>query len=307
MKILLTGANGLLGRRLLKKLQEKNYEVVATAKDVSGLLQLQNGNATYHTLDITDGDAVYKLITSTKPNVIIHSAAMTQVDQCELNKIDCWNSNVTATRFIVDAARECGSRIIFLSTDFVFDGTSGPYKEEDTPNPINYYGSSKLAAEKAIMESELSWTIVRTVLVVGKSDGDQRQNIVSWVKEKLEKREKIKVVDDQVRTPTFVDDLAHGIILVLEKNATGIFHIAGKDTLTPFQIATKTAEFLELDSSLIERVDAGSFTQAAPRPPKTGFIIEKAKKDLGYQPRSFNEILAEIFSESKTALQSNRQ
>ena len=307
MKILLTGANGLLGRRLLKKLQEKNYDVIATAKDVSKLPQLPNRKTEYHSLDITDGDAVSKLITSTKPNVIIHAAAMTQVDQCELNKIDCWNSNVTATRFIVDAARECGSRIIFLSTDFVFDGASGPYKEEDTPDPINYYGSSKLAGEKAIMESGLNWTIVRTVLVVGKSDGDQRQNIISWVKEKLDKGEKIKVVDDQVRTPTFVDDLADGIMLALGKNATGIFHIAGKDTLTPYQIAMRTAEFLELNSSLIERVDASSFTQPAPRPPITGFIIEKAKKDLGYQPRSFNEILTEIFSESKTALQSNRQ
>jgi len=302
MKILLTGANGLLGKTLLRKLQQNNHEIVATAKDASRLANLKSRNTAFHSLDITDGDAVYKLITFTKPDVIIHAAAMTQVDQCELNKIDCWNTNVTATRFIVDAARETKSRLIFISTDFIFDGISGPYKEDDLPNPVNYYGSSKLAAEKAIMESGLSWAIVRTILVIGKTEDDQRQNIISWVKEELEKGEKIKVVDDQVRTPTFVDDLADGIMLILEKNATGIFHIAGKDTLTPYQVATKTAAYLELDTSLIEKVDAGSFTQAALRPPKTGFVIEKAKKDLGYEPRSFNEILSQIFSETPAVI-----
>jgi len=296
MKILLTGANGLLGRRLLNKLTEKNYDVVATVKDASTISQAQNGKAEFHSLDITDGDSVYKLITSVKPNVIIHAAAMTQVDQCELNKIDCWNTNVTATRFIVDAARETKSSIIFISTDFVFDGTNGPYKEDDVPNPVNYYGSSKLAAEKAIMESGLDWCVARTVLVVGKTENGQRQNILSWVKEKLEKKESIKVVDDQVRTPTFVDDLANGILLVLEKNAKGIFHIAGKDTLTPYQVAKATAEFLQLDSNLIERASAITFQQAAPRPAITGFIIEKAKNELGYQPHSFSDVLSQVFS-----------
>jgi dTDP-4-dehydrorhamnose reductase len=284
-----------LGRQLFIKLLERNYDVVATAKDSSRSSQIHNAKAESHSLDITDGDAVNRMINELKPAVIIHAAAMTQVDQCELNKIDCWNTNVTATRFIVDAARECRSRIIFISTDFIFDGVHGPYKEDDLPNPINYYGSSKLAAEKAIMESGVEWAIVRTVLVLGKSEDGQRQNILTWVKEKLEKGEKIKVVDDQVRTPTFVEDLADGIVLVLEKNAKGIFHIAGKDTLTPYEIATLTAEYLQLDSSLIERVDANSFAQAALRPPTTGFLIEKARKSLGYQPHSFKEILSHVF------------
>jgi dTDP-4-dehydrorhamnose reductase len=297
MKILLTGANGLLGRTLLRKLIDKKYDVVATVKDASNI---RYGNAKVLSLDISDGDAVYRLITSENPQCIIHAAAMTQVDQCELDKIDCWNTNVTATRFIVDAAQETRSRLIFISTDFVFDGSAGPYKETDVPNPVNYYGSSKLAAEKAIMESGVDWSIVRTVLVVGRTETDQRQNILSWVKEKLEKKENIKVVDDQVRTPTFVDDLAHGIILVLEKNAKGIFHISGKDTLTPYQIAKSTAEFLHLDSKLIERVDANSFTQPAQRPPITGFIIEKARKELGFEPHSFKEILSQVFSGATT-------
>jgi len=295
MKILLTGANGLLGRHLVKKLAEKGYEVIATAKGESKINSISNGKVKFFSLDITDGAAVNKLMDEVRPDVLLHTAAMTQVDECELNKIDCWNTNVTATRFLIDSAKETKSRIIFISTDFVFDGLHGPYKEEDEPNPVNYYGSTKLAAEKAVIQSGLDWAIVRTVLVVGNTEDGQRQNILTWVKEKLEKGETIKVVDDQVRTPTYVEDLADGIILILEKKSKGIFHIAGKDTLTPYQIARQTAEFLKLNSKLIEKSDASNFTQAALRPPTTGFKIDKAKKELSYQPHSFNEILKEVF------------
>jgi dTDP-4-dehydrorhamnose reductase len=293
MKILLTGSNGLLGKRLVTKLSGSEHQVIATSRTAfeAGTLK----NIDFRILDITDGPAVNVLINQVRPDVIVHAAAMTQVDQCELNKIDCWNTNVTATRFIVDAAKETESRIIFISTDFVFDGNHGPYREEDEPNPVNYYGSSKLGAEKAVMESGLDWAIVRTVLVVGTTAHGQRQNLLSWVQEKLEKGESIKVVDDQVRTPTFVDDLAEGILLVLEKNAKGIYHIAGKDTLTPFQMAIKTAEFLHLDTNLVQKADANTFTQAALRPPTTGFIIDKAKRELSYSPHSFNDVLSKVF------------
>ena len=296
MKILLTGANGLLGRHLVKKLAEKGYEVIATAKGESKINSISNDKVKFFSLDITDGAAVNKLMDEVRPDVLLHTAAMTQVDECELNKIDCWNTNVTATRFLIDSAKETKSRIIFISTDFVFDGLHGPYKEEDEPNPVNYYGSTKLAAEKAVIQSGLDWAIVRTVLVVGNTEDGQRQNILTWVKEKLEKGETIKVVDDQVRTPTYVEDLADGIILILEKKSKGIFHIAGKDTLTPYQIAWQTAEFLKLNSKLIEKSDASNFTQAALRPPTTGFKIDKAKKELSYQPHSFSEILKEVFA-----------
>ncbi len=295
MRILVTGANGMLGRHLVRKLVEKDYEVVATAKGKSKFGVNGEKPIDYRSLDITDGASVNRLINEVKPDLILHAAAMTQVDECELNKIDCWNTNVTATRFILDAAKETKCRIIFISTDFVFDGLHGPYNEEDEPNPVNYYGSSKLAAEKAVMQSGLDWAIVRTVLVVGNTADGQRQNILIWVKEKLEKGEKIKVVDDQVRTPTYVEDLADGIILVLEKNKKGIFHIAGKDTLTPYQIASETATYLKLDSRLIEKASVENFSQAALRPPTTGFIIEKARTELNYQPHSFKEILPEVF------------
>lgn len=294
MKILVTGANGLLGSQLVKKLAEKSYDLHGVGKGPSRVKATGN-NFSYHQVDILDGKAIYDLILSVRPQVIVHAAAMTQVDECEVNKIDCWNINVTATRFIVDAAKEISSRLIYVSTDFVFDGTSGPYSEGDLPNPVNYYGSSKWGGEKAIEESGLDWLVVRTVLVYGKTDEGQRPNIISWVKSNLEKGEKIKVVDDQVRTPTFVEDLANGIILAMERNAKGILHISGSETLTPYQMAVATAEHLGFKKSLIEKVDGSSFRQIAERPPRTGFIIEKARREVGFEPRSFKESLEEIF------------
>lgn len=294
MKVLVTGANGLLGQELIALLLQKKHQVIATSKGPSRIQPEFAKNITYRDLDITDGLAIQQVLGETRPDVIIHAAAMTQVDDCELNKITCYNINVTATRFLVEAAKEIRTRLVYISTDFIFDGADGPYKEDDEPKPLNYYGSTKLSAETEIMESGLEWSIVRTVLVIGTAVGT-RSNIISWVRDKLTKGEKIKVVDDQFRTPTFTEDLAKGILLVVEKRATGIYHISGKDLLTPYQIALKTADHFHLDHNLIEKADVTSFSQPAVRPPRTGFYIDKARKDLGYEPLSFDEGLKKFF------------
>lgn len=296
MKILITGANGLLGQHLIKQLLRKNYTVIATSKGDTRLPFTGNGQYSYHQLDITDGTYVNDFIHRTRPDIIVHAAAMTQVDECELNKIDCWNINVTATRFLLDAAKETGSRFIYISTDFVFDGLHGPYDEAAQPNPVNYYGSTKWGAEKAVIESGLQSTIIRTVLVIGNPLTGTRHNIVTWVKQKLENGERLKMVDDQYRTPTFIDDLVDGIMLVLEKNAQGIFHISGKDSLTPYTIAIQTARVLQLDESLIQRATSSDFPEAPVRPPRTNFDIGKAEKELGYRPHSFIEGLQKMFA-----------
>ncbi|MBC7829988.1 MAG: NAD(P)-dependent oxidoreductase [Chitinophagaceae bacterium] len=294
MKILVTGANGLLGQELVGLLLQKKYEVIATSKGPNRLELPSINNFAYRELDITDGLASQAVLNEYRPAVIIHAAAMTQVDECELNKIDCYNINVTATRFLIEAAKDIHAKFIYVSTDFIFDGLTGPYTEDDEPKPLNYYGSTKLSAETEVMESGLNWSIVRTVLVIGNASGT-RSNIITWVREKLTKGEKIKVVDDQFRTPTFTEDLAKGILLVVEKDATGIFHVSGKDLLTPYQIALKTADHFKLDHSLIEKADVTSFSQPAVRPPRTGFYIEKARKELGYEPLSFEEGLQKFF------------
>lgn len=296
MIIFLTGANGMLGQYLISQLLDQGHVIRATGRGPSRLPFTGSDTYSYTELDITDGTAVNAAILRLRPDMIVHAAAMTQVDECEENKIGCWNVNVTATRFLVDAAKEINARFVFLSTDFVFDGMHGPYAEEAEPNPVNYYGSSKWGAEKAVMESGLSWLIVRTVLVTGKPMPGTRQNIITWVKDKLEKGEKIRVADDQYRTPTFVEDLAAGIVLAIEKRATGIFHISGSESLTPYDIAIATARQLGLDDKLVERTSSSSLGQLAARPPRTGFDISKARRELGYRPHSFGESLRKMFS-----------
>ena len=295
MKVLITGANGLLGQHLVKLLIDStNYMITATGKGVSRLPFNSSNRFNYVSLDITNGVEVAAFIARDRPDIIIHTAAITQVDECEQNPIHCWNTNVTATRFLLGAAEIAGAAFIYISTDFIFDGIAGPYLESDLPGPVNYYGSSKLGAEKSVMESKLPWCIIRTVLVYGNILVGNRSNMVSWVQNNLSQGKPIQVVSDQWRTPTYVEDLAKGILLAIENKAKGIYHISGEELLTPYDMAMATAAYLALDINLIEKVTASIFVQAAKRPAKTGFIIDKAKNELGFRPLSFKEGLKKM-------------
>jgi dTDP-4-dehydrorhamnose reductase len=295
MRILITGANGLLGQHLVKLLLEKNHHVLACGKGLCRLDFIANDSFTYINADITNEHAVEELMKRCKPEIVIHAAAMTQVDDCEKNPELCADINVRGTASIILYAEKYCGFIIYVSTDFVFDGEKGNYKEEDDLKPVNWYGVTKMQAESLIETSDMPWAIVRTCLVYGNALNGTRNNIITWVKENLENKKNIKVVDDQIRTPTYVEDLAKGILLIAEKKAEGVFHISGKDVLTPYQMAIKTATFFYLDKSLIEKVNASIFTQPAKRPPRTGFIIDKAKKELGFEPISFEEGLEKMF------------
>lgn len=296
MKILITGANGLLGQHLVKMVMDSTkHSIIATGRGACRMNFSFSKNFQYYSLDITDAVAVEDFITAHQPNIIVHTAAITQADECEQNHIACWHANVTATGFLINAAEKINAHFIYLSTDFVFDGLGGPYTETDETGPVNYYGSSKLAAEKAVQQNLLHWCIIRTVLVYGNTWLKNRSNIVSWAKDNLEKQQQIKVVSDQWRTPTYVDDLATGVLMAIEKNATGIYHISGEEMMTPYDMAMATAVYLKLDIKLIEKVNASTFTQPAKRPAKTGFVIDKAKRELGYKPISFIEGLRKMF------------
>lgn len=295
MKVLVTGANGLLGQHLVMQLLEKGFTVTATGRGEDRLQPKgRGGQYTYHTLDVSDVSDVQEVMDLVKPDVVVHAAAMTQVDECELAPEQCEKINVTGTSFIVADAELYSSHFIYISTDFVFDGEQGNYKEEDDLKPISYYGFTKMQAEAITETSSIPWAIVRTCLVYGDTIEGTRSNIISWVKNSLEQGKDIKVVSDQWRTPTFVEDLARGIVLIIEKKATGIYHISGKDLLTPYDIALQTADLLQLDKSRITKVDASTFKQPGKRPPKTGFIIEKARKELGFEPVTFQEGLKKM-------------
>jgi dTDP-4-dehydrorhamnose reductase len=296
-KILLTGSNGLLGQKLVGLLHNKpDIELFATAKG-QNRLHYTDGY-TFLSMDITDENRVNAVINQVKPHVIIHTAAMTNVDQCESERELCWDMNVKAVEYLLKACESNNCMLIHLSTDFIFDGTAGPYDENAIPNPISFYGESKLAAEKAILDSKIRWAIARTVLVYGIVDDMSRTNIILWVKKSLEDGKKINVVTDQFRTPTLAEDLAMGCWQIADNEVAGIYNISGKDFLTPYEMAIKTADFFGLDKSLINKADSSTFSQPAKRPPRTGFIIDKATALLGYKPHSFIEgikIVAEQF------------
>lgn len=289
MKILITGSNGLLGQKLVEQLAG-NGDIIATARGENRLPSAQGYR--YVTLDITDQQEVERVFAEEKPDAVIHTAAMTNVDQCETEKEECWKLNVVATEYLVGAAKKVNAFFLHVSTDFIFDGTAGPYAEEAEPNPISFYGWSKYAAEKVVVNSGLKWAIARTVLVYGIAHDMSRSNIILWVKGSLEAGKSIKLVNDQWRTPTLAEDLAQGCILIVEQQAEGIYNISGKDFLNPYQMAVMTADYFGLDKSLIEEVDGTLFTQTARRPPRTGFLLEKPERVLGYAPRSFEEGIA---------------
>jgi dTDP-4-dehydrorhamnose reductase len=294
LKVLITGANGLLGQHLTKLLLDKDYQVVATSRGESRLPFQTSDNYTYREMDIANGIETFAVMGQERPDVVVHAAAMTQVDDCELRPQQCERINVQGTSQVLTDAETFSSHFIYISTDFVFDGEQGNYAEDDDTKPISLYGFTKLQAESMVQTSTIPFAIVRTCLVYGNLLKGTRSNIVSWVKESLEQGKTIQVVSDQLRTPTYVEDLAKGIALIIENKATGIYHISGKDWLTPYDIALKAAAKYNLDASKIVKVDAATFKQPGRRPLKTGFVIEKARKELGYEPLSFDEGLSRM-------------
>ena len=290
MRVLVTGSNGLLGQKLTRLLdREPGVTLIATGRGPSRVA-LQQGR--YVTLDVTSDRAVQEVLDQHRPDVVIHTAAMTQVDQCETDRDECWLQNVTAVEHLCSACQTRSIHLIHLSTDFIFDGSQGPLDETALAHPISHYGESKWAAEKLVQALHTPWTIIRTVLVYGVTRDQSRSNIVLWVKSSLEAGKTIRVVNDQWRTPTLAEDLAMGCWLAAKNKATGIYHVSGSEMMTPYDIALNTAEHFGLNKDLIKETNSSEFTQPARRPLKTGFIIEKAKRDLGYQPHSFKEGLA---------------
>ena len=292
-QILITGANGLLGQKLVYKMKGMHQvHCIATSKGINRLLS-QEGYE-YYAADVIDYDRINEVIRESKPDYIINTAAMTNVDACEEDKETCKRINTDAVKNLANICDELNIHLIHLSTDFIFDGKEGPYDENAVPNPLSYYGLCKWEAEKIVQQMQAPWTIIRTVLVYGIVDNMSRSNIVLWVKKSLEEGKNINLVNDQWRTPTLAEDLAEGCLLVALKNATGFYNISGKDFMSIFDMACKVAEHYGLDKKFIHATDSESLGQPAKRPPRTGFIIDKAVKELGYEPMSFEESLTII-------------
>lgn len=287
-KVLITGSNGLLGQKLLDLyLTIEDIELIATARGENRYPRKEG--YTYTSLDITNEKEVQHVIAQHAPDCIINTAAMTNVDSCETDKEGCDKLNVDAVAYLIAAANTAGAHLIHLSTDFIFDGKKGPYKEDDEANPLSYYGHSKLLAENMVREYCTKWSIARTVLVYGVVNDMSRSNIVLWAKGALEKGQPINVVDDQFRTPTLAEDLAKGCQLIEHKQAEGIYNISGKDQMSILELVQRVANYFDLDASVLRVVSSESLNQPAKRPPLTGFNLTKSRKVLGYEPHSFEQ------------------
>ena len=287
-KILVTGANGLLGQKIIYNLKNRiDVTLLACSKGVNRLIET-NGYK-YIELDITNRKEVRKVILTEKPDAVINCAAMTNVDECENNQKECWEINVDAVESIAISCESIKAHVLHLSTDFVFDGTSGPYNENDQPNPLHFYAESKLKSEEIIQKTLTNWSIARTIIIYGITDNMSRSNIVLWAKSEIGKGNIINVVNDQYRSPTLAEDLAKGCISIIDKSAYGLYHLSGPKTYSILDLVYQVADFYKLDKSLINPVTSASLKQPAKRPLITGFDIGKAQRDLEYNPVDFTE------------------
>ena len=296
MKVLITGSNGLLGQKLLHKLRIDNtVDLIATSIGDNRVSE-KNGY-TYLSLDITNQVEVSKIIAEQNPTVVINTAAMTNVDMCEDEKQRCDALNVHSVKYLADACEIIGAQFIQISTDFIFDGENGPYKEKDKPNPLSYYGLSKLKSEQLLYTHNCKWTILRTIIVFGVGENLSKGNIVLWAKGALEKGEPLNIIDDQFRAPTLAEDLADACILAAKKQVYGIFNASGKDIMSIYEMVERIGKYYGLATNNLNKISTSTLNQKAKRPPRTGFILDKANSVLDYNPHSFEECLSIIKSQ----------
>lgn len=289
-RIIVTGANGMLGQRTVEYYSSKeNVDLLATSVENKSVID----SVDYVSCDIKSRENIKKVIYDYCPDFIIHTAAFTNVDLSEKMREDAWKINVKGVEYIAEAARAIDARIIHISTDYIFDGKNGPYDENALPNPIGYYGRTKLASENALKISGTLFTILRTNVLYGIAH-NSRPDFVRWVINSLGNNEKIRIVKDQINNPTFIDDLVQAISKIIEFRKTGVYNIGGKEFLSRYEFTNRIAEYFNLDKNLITPIITEELNQPARRPLKSGLLILKAETELGYKPHSISESLSVI-------------
>ena len=300
-KILIIGATGKVGEAIfsLLNLTGEHDLILATSSATEAKDFYPEG--IIHEVDYSQKKALRSLIYDTAPDIIINAAAMTNVDECEENRQEAWNINTEFTENLVKACKINDYHLITFSTDYIFDGKNGPYDETTHPNPINYYGKTKLAAENIIVSSQIKYTIIRTNVVYGYSSFD-KHDYINWVADNLSMNNDLSIIESQWCNPTFVDDIARAVEKIIKKERYGIYNVAGADWLNRYEIAQKVAEVFNYDLSLISPMDPGELKQKAPRPEKGGLITLKAETDLNLKFSSLNSGISSL----KFKLENNR-
>jgi dTDP-4-dehydrorhamnose reductase len=281
MKILITGAFGQLGNSL-KNFLSINDEVFRTGLNIpTGGKGLQ--------LNIVDKIMLKDIISSISPDVIINLAALTNVDFCESNPEIAKEVNTNGVQNLVDVF---SGKIIHLSTDYVFDGLKGPYKEEDQINPISVYGKTKYDAEKIVLDKNNNLVLRANVLY--NMFGNNKASFLNWVVNNLKNKNSIQVVNDQFNNPTWTESIAEILVNCLNKNMSGLYHWGDQDYLSRYDFAIKIAESYNLKSDLIKQISTSQLKQMAPRPLNGGLDQSKLKKYLNIIPPSINDCLDAI-------------
>ncbi len=285
-RILVVGSNGMLGQRTISFFsKQNNFEIVGCSIEEEPV----TNNYEYHCCDLTKRENVKKIIYDFYPDFIINAAAFTNVDLSEIERETAWKVNVKGVEYLAEAARVLDSHLIHISSDYIFDGTNGPYSENAKPNPLGYYGRTKLASENALKISGSIHTIIRTNVLFGIADS--RPDFVRWVINSLNANKQIRIVTDQFNNPTFIDDLVQAISRIIEFKKEGIYHIGGRDFLSRFEFTEKIADYFKLNRDLITPIVTEELNQKARRPLKSGLITLKAETELGYKPHTILESL----------------
>jgi len=303
VKLLVVGGSGLLGFKIAE-LAVREFETFATYNFRPTKLQ----GCSFLKLDKTDRKNTLTLMNKLKPDFVIDTAALHNVDYCETHRDEAWKVNVEGTENMVKACREVGAKMIFASTDYVFDGKKGFYTEDDAPNPLHYYAKTKLEGERVVKEAGIDYAIARPSVIYGwnpselaglQSSSGKSVNFVVWTINKLKKKEEINIVTDQYSCPTLADNLAE-VLLVLSKSAKqGIYHTAGKTCISRFDFAKKIAEAFELDADLIKPVTSDFFEQVAERPKRCCLDVSKAERELGVRFLTVEEGLMKMKEQMK--------
>ncbi len=272
----------MLGTKTIQLLLAEGRQPISVSLEPESLNRFL-GEFPYLQLDITDAGVVRELLARLRPEAVIHTAAFTAVDACETQRDLSWRVNVEGTANVAAACREIDARLVHVSTEYLFDGENGPYTEEDPPHPISHYGLTKLESEKAVRERCSDWVIGRTTVLFGHAP-NVRPSFVAWLADKLSRGERVRVVDDQIGSPTLADNLAQMLLALLDSDRGGVYNTVGDTILDRHAFAVMEADLFGLDPSLIDRIKTSELGQPAPRPLKAGLIMDKFKRDFPSVP-----------------------
>jgi len=286
MRVLVTGAHGLLGRSLLEP--DFDAEMIGCGRG-----QTPVGKRTYHPAELTDPQAVFSLVEQVRPDWVIHTAALTDVDRCETDRAFARRINLEIVEHLASACLQLGTGLAHLSTDYVFDGQSGPYGEEDPTNPLSYYGSLKLQSERVVLQEGLKGLVLRTLWLYGYLPGTRR-NLVTWPLEALSRGESLRMVDDQWGNPTYVHDLSRTLVELCRRQVQGLFHLGGATYLTRYQLTQELARHFGLDPGLVQPIPTADAGQKAPRPLRSGLRSQALEALLGRAPLGLAQGLEQL-------------